>query len=184
MQGPSEHEIAGYTLCERKPAYRLAMTTRGFSIDVPAWWLDDLMKAIERDQLTHTDLAAFPVPAEKMDAETRRKAIGAARVKVTRFFHENPDERVRTIEVIRAWTDALKLTPFEFRAATREQAKAMADASKDPAKLASIMAAVLPPRREVAGRRRDGCRRLITRRPDSAERRRPAHDLLTRLRFV
>ena len=133
-------EAGSYALCASKPAYRLPMPPRGFSIDVPSWWLDDLMAAIKARGLTHTDLAMMLIPPKPhLQGDDLKRAVSAARVKVSRFFDENAAKRIRTIEMIRAWTDALSLTPFEYRAASREQAAALRLAMADPAQIQRVI---------------------------------------------
>jgi tRNA A37 N6-isopentenylltransferase MiaA len=112
------------------------MPARGFSIDVPTWWMDDLATAVRQMRLTHTDLAQLLLPKKPaLHGDHLKRAISAARVKVNRFFEDDIKKRVRTIEVIRAWTTALELLPFEFRAVTRDQARAFVAAAHDPAQI-------------------------------------------------
>jgi hypothetical protein len=118
------------------------MPVRGFSIEVPAWWLDDLDTVMRQRKLSHTELAKMLIPARPpLHGDHLKRAIAAARVKVTRFFDEDPAKRVRTIEIIRAWTAALGLLPFEFRADTREEARALAFAKAEPTQVQRAAAA-------------------------------------------
>ena len=105
------------------------------------------MAAIKARGLTHTDLAMMLIPPKPhLQGDDLKRAVSAARVKVSRFFDENAAKRIRTIEMIRAWTDALDLTPFEYRAASREQAAALRLAMADPAQIQRVicLAATVP----------------------------------------
>lgn len=119
------------------------MPPRGIAVDFPAWWLEDLARLMRPAAdggygVTRTQLAEALVP-RSATGDTRKRAINAARVKVTRFLDdENPS---RTIEVAEAWCAAFNLPRFHFEAADRKQAVAMQIVQGDPAIVERVIAA-------------------------------------------
>jgi hypothetical protein len=138
------------------------MPPRGNSVDPPAWWLADLDAAIERGKVSRTQLAEMLVPP-RLRGDERAKAVKAARVKVFRFFDGDPvtKKKIRTAEVVRAWCAGLKLPPFEFRAASRPEADALALAQSDPERFLTIARTVmaLSDEKQVGGSPAHGERR-------------------------
>jgi hypothetical protein len=109
-----------------------SMPPRGIAIDVPIWWLDALRAKMAEGQLAQSDLARLLVPPS-LTGRAYDNAFNAARVKVTRFLEGDKRGRTtRTMDVVKVFCEGLRLPPFIFVAATRQEAEAMQLAQSNP----------------------------------------------------
>lgn len=105
---------------------------RGTRTRIPEWW----MKAV-RDAMKSKSLDRVAI-AEKYARSRAGGQFKNAGVRVYRFFDD--EKPIRTIEFATWLAELLELPPYEFRAHSLEEARAMDAAQKDPQRVARALA--------------------------------------------